>query len=121
MKVIIRIWPCGQVGKNSEESCLILTSASMTGLTWAYLDARCPKAVLPVGVGSELVGVGVVEHEPWTCVLTCPFILEVLTGLQNTKHTNSISHECTSPKVSSLLLRLHLLQLCTSLVMNVSL
>lgn len=60
-------------------------------LTWANLDARCPKTVLPVRVGSELVSVGVVEHEPWTCVLTCPLILEVLTGLQNTQTTFPMS------------------------------
>ncbi len=60
-------------------------------LTWANLDARCPKTVFPVRVGSELVSVGVVEHEPWTCVLTCPLILEVLTGLQNTQTTFPMS------------------------------
>lgn len=60
-------------------------------LTWAILDARCPKTVFPVRVGSELVGVGVVEHEPWTCVLTCPLILEVLTGLQNIQTTFPMS------------------------------
>lgn len=51
------------------------------GLTWAGLHTSGPERVLGVRVGSQLVGVGIVDHGRRAGVLTCAIILEVSAGL----------------------------------------
>lgn len=51
------------------------------GLTWAGLHTSGPERVLGVRVGSQLVGVGIVEHGRGAGILTCAVILEVSTSL----------------------------------------